>query len=183
MEYNLCCVGREAAAAVAETATTSKGQTKVDVEETKHGGRGKKGTRRRWSRAATSFCQKYYGFPARPASNHSPQAIWCQTTWHQECSVIIRGLPYMMTAQMSDYLTPCAHSGIRPRNFRKCILALLAPPRPIIWVWMDKIWCPIMVLSLQLRVDQVSSKSESVWFYPIQMHLHFRQKHYKNTQL
>ena len=44
MEYNLCCVGREAAAAVAETATTSKGQTKVDVEETKHE-RGKKGTR------------------------------------------------------------------------------------------------------------------------------------------
>ena len=29
---------------MAETATTSKGQTKVDVEETKHG-RGKKGTR------------------------------------------------------------------------------------------------------------------------------------------
>ena len=67
MENNLCCVGREAAAAVAETATTSKGQTKVDVEETKHG-RGKKGTRtdddddgvERRPRSAA----KYYGFPA-----------------------------------------------------------------------------------------------------------------------
>ena len=48
--------------------TTSKGQTKVDVEETKHGhgGEGKKGTRTDDDDdgVATSFCQKYYGFPA-----------------------------------------------------------------------------------------------------------------------
>ena len=58
---------------MAETATTSKGQTKVDVEETKHG-RGKKGTRtdddddgdaagRPVERRPRSAA-KYYGFPA-----------------------------------------------------------------------------------------------------------------------
>ena len=30
-------------------------------------------------------------------------------TWHQKCSVLIRGLPYRTTAEMSDYLTPSPH--------------------------------------------------------------------------
>ena len=46
---------------------------------------------------------------------------------------------------------------------------------------MANIGCPTVLLGPQLPADQVSFKSELVWFYLIQMHLDVLPKHYKNA--
>ena len=58
------------------------------------------------------------------------------------------------------------HTGIRPKNFKKCILAPIGHPGHIRRLWMAIKQCTIVVLGLPLPADQVSSKSESVNFQP-----------------